>query len=162
MKSDYFEGEKVPPKKEYFSFEKVGDKITGVYIGKIKNSVMDKWGKIKIEYIFKTKDGIKFVSGRNLSKDGVQGVDYNILYDMQNKQPGTVMGLKFSEERDVKKGNLLKIITAFFPDKLTLEPDAVDVFNEEFGMFYNLETGEDKTVPEEEEVEDEINVKEAF
>jgi hypothetical protein len=152
---DYFSGENEKPRKNYFSFKEVGDKLTGAYIGKVKNDVVDKWGKIKMEYIFKTKDGYVFVSGRNYTKGGNPATDHAILYPMQNVQPGTVMGLKYTEDRDTGKGNPLKIIEAIYPDEQTSEPEAVELFEEEMGRFYDLDKGEQA---EELEVSDESEV----
>ena len=99
----YFEAENTKPKKDFFPWESIGDKITGVYIGKVKNPQIDQYGKKKVEYIFKTKDGFKFVSGRHVPENPEKGFDgYCILYPMLGVKPGTIMGLKYSE--DIKSG----------------------------------------------------------
>lgn len=138
----YFEGEYSKPKKSYFSWNEVGDKITGVYIGKVKNPQVDQWGKIKVEYIFKTKEGYKFVSGRHVPENPEKGYEgYCILYPMLGVKPGTIMGLKYAEDKKTKMGNPTKIINAIFPDKPMMDLKAVEDFKAELGMFYDLESG---------------------
>lgn len=138
----YFESENSKPRKSFFSWDQVGAKITGVYIGKVKNPQEDQWGKIKVEYIFKTKDGIKFVSGRHVPQNPEKGFEgYCILYPMLGVKPGTVMGLKYAEDKKTKMGNPTKVIEAIFPDKPMMDMEAVQAFKDEFGMFYDLESG---------------------
>lgn len=147
---DYFSGENTKPRKEWFKFDKVGDKITGVYIGKVKNDQPDNWGHKNIEYIFKTSEGYVFVSGRNYRKGEVQGPDtYRILYPMLGVKPGTVMGLMYKEDKPSTKGNPFKVIEAIYPDELKNEPEAIEEFNQKMGQFYNLETGQqEEELPE--------------
>ena len=138
----YFDAENTKPRKSFFSWDKVGDKVTGVYIGKVKNPQVDQWGKIKVEYIFKTKDGYKFISGRHVPENAQKGYEgYCILYPMLGVKPGTVMGLKYSEDKATKKGNPTKVIDAIFPDKPMVDMEAVEAFKAELGMFYDLESG---------------------
>ena len=151
--SEYFEGENTRPPRDFQAWDKIGDKVTGVYIGKVKNDTVDQYGKKKMEYIFKTKEGYKFVSGRALQKGHVAGVDYHVLFPMLDAKPGTVMGLKYVEDKDSSKGNPIKIIDAIYPDTPAFEPEAIDEFNEKMGMFYNLETGEQKGGEDDAEVE---------
>lgn len=141
---DFFSGENEKPRKDYFSFKEIGDKITGVYIGAVKNDVRDKYGKLKMEYIFKTMDGYKFVSGRSYKKGDDMTNDYAILYPMLDAKPGTVMGLKYKEDKDCGKGNAFKVIDAIYPDEPQELPEAIKEFKDKLGSFYDLEAGEQK------------------
>ena len=136
---DYFSGENSKPQKDWFSFKTIGDKITGIYIGKVKNDVVDNWGHKNMEYIFETTEGYKFVSGRNYRKEENGNPDaYRILYPMLGVKPGTVMGLKYTEDRPSTRGNPMKIVDAIYPDKPSEDLEALKKFDDELGFFYNL------------------------
>lgn len=129
-----FDEENVLPKIPYMTWEKVGDKVTGVYVGSIRNSNPDMYNKIKIEYVFKQADGTYIkVSGRALPKDGKDGIDHRIVYGMEHVQPGTVCGIKFLEERPNKGAQPTKILEVIYPNERKTDTEAVTEYVSKFG-----------------------------
>jgi hypothetical protein len=141
----------------YKTWEKVGEKVTGIYVGKQLNSTEDKYGKIKEEYILKQADGTYIkIGGRALSKGGVDGVDYRILFGMENVAYGNILGLKYTEDRANKKGNATKIIDIIWPTERKLDMEAVAEYEKVYGA--SPKVGEVNTVDSSDE--EEINVDE--
>jgi len=134
MTEQLFNEENIKATIPYFTWEKVGEKVTGVYLGFQLNSNPDKYGKIKKEYVFEQADGTYIkVSGRALPKDGKDGEDFRIIYDMETVPVGTVCGVKYTEDRENGKGNPTKILSAIFPNERTTKPESVAKYQEVYG-----------------------------
>ena len=126
------------PTIEYVSFEEVGDRVKGTYVG--KRISINPYSEDKQEdYILDTEDGYKMVAGRApLHKDNPDKEFRNVIYDMLDIPVGGVVGLIFDREEEKKKGTA-KIIEARYQGEKNLE--AVDKFEEMFDM-----EGSDDTV----------------
>lgn len=134
MTTQLFDEENVKVQIPYMTWEKVGDKVTGVYVGLILNSIPDMYNKIKKEYVFKQADGTYIkVSGRALPKDADPVKDYRVIFDMETVKPGTVCGIKYTEDRPNKGAQPTKILSCIYPNERKSDLEAVKEYEEIYG-----------------------------
>ena len=134
--------------------DEIGQRCFGVLVQIRNNDNPDKYGKIKKEYILHQEDGTDLVvGGRNLPKDGKIGSDYNIIFGMENKPLGAMMGFELTEIKDVGKGNPLKIIVPRWTGQKDL--DVLKEYQDKFDI-------KEETKDTEVEPEEEITIEKAF
>jgi hypothetical protein len=112
----------------YVTFEKPGDRVKGVYVGKY-SSVSAKYGYEQMNYVLVKEDGEKvIVSGRNATKTN----PVRIIFGMEKIPFGAVMGFIYTGDKDTGKGNPAKLIEPRYMG----EKDMATY--EKFTQMYNL------------------------
>lgn len=126
---------------DYFKFEKPGDKVKGVYVGKYR-SISSKYGYEQENYVLVQEDGKKIiVSGRNATKTN----PLRIIFGMEKIPMGAVMGFIFTGEKDTGKGNPAKLIEPRYMGEKDLAT------YENFRTMYSLDEIQEKEKEKEKE-----------
>jgi len=127
---------------EYVKFENIGDKVSGTYVGKIRE-VSAKYGYTAENYILVTDAGEKVkVSGRAARKsDGVK-----VIFGMESIPKGAYIGFIYDRDLDTGKGNPAKIVEVRYGGEK--RPEVL----EDFQTTFKLEDFEDEASGADEEL----------
>lgn len=114
---------------EYMKWEKVGDKVSGILVGKYE-SVSQKYGGLQENYLLIKSDGSKvIVAGRNpRSKTDLT----KIIYGAEKIPMGGNCGFIYTGEKVTTKGTAKLVEPKYLGDK------DMDTYNK-FKEMYNLE-----------------------
>lgn len=96
---------------EIFSFEKVGQKITGYYLGTFDHE--GNYGPTK-KHVFKTEKGIKVVFGQT-----------HLTQLLEGEEKGKLVQVTYVSDKKMKKGNPMKMYTLDIDDEQALDPNEI-------------------------------------
>lgn len=102
---------------EQFKFEKVGQKLTGYYLGSFDHD--GEYGPTK-KHVFKTAKGLKVVFGQT-----------HLTQLLDGEKPGQLMQVTYSGDKKMKKGNPMKEYTLDIDDEQVLDADEIPDQNDD-------------------------------
>jgi len=95
-----------PSMGQFFYFKEIGDAIKGTYIG--SREAIDNYNNEQIIYMLKDSDGAVW-------NVGVRKSNAFLIEEMQAKELGDIIGIRYDEDKDSKKypGKVAKIIRVY-------------------------------------------------
>lgn len=96
---------------EVFKFEKIGQQITGFYLGSFDHA--GNYGPTK-KHVFKTPKGVKVVFGQG-----------HLTQLLEGEAPGQLMQITYAGDKKLKKGNPMKEYTLDIDADQTLDADEI-------------------------------------
>lgn len=102
---------------EFQKWEKVGDKVKGILVDIRKNSNIDKYGNKNMEYILMTDNGRVCVQGRSYTKGATKGVDFRVIYGVEDIPLGAIMGFVYEEDKVTELGTAKIIKPKYIGEK---------------------------------------------
>lgn len=128
---------------DQFKFEKVGQSLTGFYLGSFDHE--GNYGPSK-KHVFKTPKGVKVVFGQT-----------HLIQLLEGEKPGQLMKITYAGDKKLKKGNPMKEYTLDIDDEQMLDadeiPDGIDNAEEPESYDEPAASNEDDTPVEEAEEE---------